>query len=74
MFDTLDYYLVLTSFNSRLFLTLRLSINIKHLRYFFHSLPILTDILKFKPPIYFDPPFIKFNKDFSSNFAIDGIK
>ena len=28
-------------------LTLRLSINIKHLCLFFHSLPILTDILKF---------------------------
>ena len=46
-------------------LTLRLSINYKHLCLFFHSLPILTDFLKFRPPlVYFDPPsFIKFNKN-----------
>ena len=38
--------------------TLRFSINIKHLCLFFHLLPILTDILKFRPPppSYFDPP------------------
>ena len=35
-------------------LTLRLSINIKHLCLFFHSLPILTDFLKFLPL----PPFL----------------
>ena len=51
--------------------TLRLNINIKHLCLFFHSLPILTDIFKFRPlrllnltkvsdlPVYFDPPFIR---------------
>ena len=50
MFDTL---LIITLFllASLLvcLLTLRLSINIKHLRLFFHSLPILTDFLKFRP-------------------------
>ena len=72
MFDTL---LIITLFllASLLvcLLTLRLSINIKHLCLFFHSLPILTDILKFRPlrllnltkvsdlPVYFDPPFIR---------------
>ena len=35
-------------------LTLRLSINTKHLCLFFHSLQILTDFLKFRLP-----PFIK---------------
>ena len=60
-------------------LTLRLSINIKYLCLFFHSLPILTDILKFRPPslllnltkifdppVYFDPspPFIRHLKVF----------
>ena len=30
--------------------TLRSSINIKHLCLFFHSLPILTDFMKFRPP------------------------
>ena len=45
-------------------LTLSLSINIKHLYLFIHSLPILTDILKFWPPYLFWPPaFIKFNKN-----------
>ena len=34
-------------------LSLRLSISIKHLCFFSHSVPILTDF--FKPPIYFDP-------------------
>ena len=31
----------------------------------FHSLPILMDILKFQPPLYFEPPspFIRFKKD-----------
>ena len=64
MFDTL---LIITLFllTSLLvcLLTLRLSINIKHLCLFFHSLPILTDILELRPPIYFELPFIKFNKD-----------
>ena len=34
--------------------TLRLSINVKHLCLFFHSLPILTDYLKLHnpPPVY----------------------
>ena len=36
-------------------LTLRFSINIKHC-VIFHSLPILTNFLKFQPPFYFDPP------------------
>ena len=60
MFDTL---LIITLFllASLLvcLLTLRLSINIKHLCLFFYSLPILTDFLKFQPPL----PFIKFNKN-----------
>ena len=74
MFDTL---LIITLFllASRLvcLLTLRLSINVKYLCLFFHSLPILTDFLKFDPPrlsnitkisnppppIYFDPPCIR---------------
>ena len=54
MFDTL---LIITLFllASLLvcLLTLRLSINIKHLRLFFHSLPILTDFLKFRPPWFY---------------------
>ena len=43
-------------------LIFRLSINMKHLCLFFHSLPILANILKFRssPP---NSPFIKFNKD-----------
>ena len=68
MFDTL---LIITLFllASLLvcLLTLRLSINIKHACLFFHSLPILTDILNFRPPhVDFDPSplqFIEFNKD-----------
>ena len=58
MFDT---PLIITLFLLALLLvcllTLRLSINIKHLCLFFHSLPILTDILKFRPPppVCFDP-------------------
>ena len=69
MFDTL---LIITLFllASRLvcLLTLRLSINIKHLCLCFHSLLILTDFSKFQPPVYFDhrpppPPFTKFNKN-----------
>ena len=45
-------------------LTLSLSINIKHLCLFFHSLPILTDLLKFRPtPFILSPQFIKFNKN-----------
>ena len=67
MFDTL---LVITLFLLALLLvcllTLRLSINIKHLCLFFHSLPILTDFLKFQPPppfILTPPPFIEFNKN-----------
>ena len=47
MFETLDYYLVLTNFTSCLLLTFRFSINIKYSCLFFHSFPILTDILKF---------------------------
>ena len=64
MFDTL---LIITLFllASLLvcLLTLRLSINIKHLRLFFHLLAILTDFLKFQPP----PPFIKFNKNLQAS-------
>ena len=56
MFDTL---LIITLFLlvSLLvcLLTLRLNINIKYLCVSFHSLPILTDLLKFQPP---PPPFI----------------
>ena len=68
MFDTL---LIITLFllASLLvcLLTLKLSINIKHLCLFFHSLPIITNLLKFRPPrllnltkisnppVYFDP-------------------
>ena len=51
MFDTL---LIVTLFllASLLvcLLTLRLSINIKHLCHLYHSLPMLTDFLKFRPP------------------------
>ena len=50
--------------------TLRLSINVKYICLFFHSLPILKDFLKSRPlpppPVYFDlppSPFIKFNKN-----------
>ena len=54
------------------FLTLRLSINIKHLCLFFHSSPILTDLLKFlPPPVYFDPPSIKFNKNLRTPIYFD---
>ena len=59
MFDTL---LIITLFllASLLLclLTLRLSINIKHLCLFFHSLPMLTEFLKFQhpPPVYLDDP------------------
>ena len=50
MFDTLDYQLVLTSFTFCLFTYFKIEhINIKHLSFFFHSLPILTDFLKFEP-------------------------
>ena len=47
-------------------LTLRLSIKVKHLCLFFHSLPILTDFFKFRPPPTPPPPlcpFIKYNKN-----------
>ena len=51
MFDTL---LIITLFLLASLLVclliLRLSINIKHLCLFFHSLPILTNFLKFRPP------------------------
>ena len=75
MFDTL---LIITLFLQAsllvCLLTLRSSINIKHLCLFFHSLPILTDSLKFRPPppprllnlteisdplVYFEPPVYK---------------
>ena len=76
MFDTL---LIITLFllASLLvcLLTLRLSISVKHLCLFFHSLPLLTDFLKFRPPplphgflnvtkiselpVFLTPPFIK---------------
>ena len=62
MFDTLDYYLVLTSFTSCLF-TLRLTINIKHL-YLFYSLLIVTDFLKSQPPILIDYNFVNSKKLF----------
>ena len=68
MFDSL---LIITLFSLASLLvrllTLRLSINTKHLCLFFHSLQILTDLLKFQPPLFikkiFDPlplppPFI----------------
>ena len=55
IFDTL--FLIITLFLLALLLVC--------LCLFFHSLPILTNILKFRPPtIYFDSlSFIKFNKD-----------
>ena len=61
MFDTLLIitYLALTILLASLFVclpTLSLSINIKHICPFFHLLPILTDFLKFRPSIYFEPP------------------
>ena len=34
-------------------LTLRSSINIKHLCLFFYSLPVLMDFLKFRPPLVY---------------------
>ena len=51
MFDTLlNITLLLLASLLVCLLILRLSINIKHLYLFFHSLPILrTDILKFRP-------------------------
>ena len=65
MFDTL---LIITLFLLALLLvcllTLRLSINIKHLCHSFDSLLILTDILEIPtPPFILTTPFIKFNKD-----------
>ena len=71
MFDTLLIITLLLLVSLLVcLLTLRLKINIKHLCLFFHSLPILTDFLKFRPPpprllnltkisdpsIYLDPP------------------
>ena len=53
-------------------LTLSLSFSIKHLCLFFHLLPILTDILKIRPPVYFDsPPLIKFNRDLRPHVYFD---
>ena len=46
--------------------TLRLSINVKHLCLFFHSLPILTDFLKLHTP-----PFIKYNKNLRTPIYFD---
>ena len=46
--------------------TWSLSINIKHFCFFFDSLPILADFLKFRPPLshlFWPHPFIKFNKN-----------
>ena len=67
MFDTL---LIITLFLQAsllvYLLTLRSSINIKHLCLFFYSLPILPDFLKFQPPPPFmlTPPFlIRVKKD-----------
>ena len=61
MFDT---FLIITLFllSSLLvcLLTLRLSINIKHLCLYFHSLPTLTDFLKFQNS---NPPVFKFHKN-----------
>ena len=37
-------------------LTLRSSINIKHLCLFFYSLPVLMDFLKFRPPPHLPRP------------------
>ena len=61
MFDTLLIItlFLLASFLVRL-LTLRLSISVKHLCLFFHSLPILTDFFEIPTP---PPPFIKYNKN-----------
>ena len=51
MFDTLLIItLLLLASILNCLLTLRLSINIKHLCHIFHSLTILMDILKFQPP------------------------
>ena len=67
MFDTLSIItlFLLASLLVGL-LTLRLSINIKHLCLCFHSLPILTDFLKFHssslPPVYFDPRLLNLTK------------
>ena len=68
MFDTL---LIITLFLQVsllvCLLTLRSSINIKHLCLFFHSLPILTDFFKIPTPppppdpFILTPTFIKFN-------------
>ena len=60
-------------------LTLSLSINIKHLCLFFHSLPILTDFFKFwpsPPPSYFDPPlpFIKHLRVCAPYFLVPDLK
>ena len=47
-------------------LTLRLSINVKHLCLFFHSLPILTDFLKFTILEYIIKQYFMQNKRFSN--------
>ena len=75
MFDTL---LIITLFvlASLLvcLLTLRLNIDVKHLCLFFHSLPMLTDFLKFRPPLLLQL-FNCFCSDVDINFfqKTDGI-
>ena len=61
MFDTLLIIALFLLASLLVFLlTLRLSINIKHLSLFFHSLRILTNVLTLNltkisdPPVYFD--------------------
>ena len=71
MFDT---FLIITFFLLAsvlvCLLTLRLSINIKHCL-IFHSLPILTNFLKFQPPVYFDPsPRLLGTLGYRKNYSI----
>ena len=66
MFDTLTIItLFLLASLLVCLLFLRLSVNIKHICLFFHSLLVLTDFLKFQPPFILTPlpPLTKFLKN-----------
>ena len=65
MFDTL---LIITLFVLALLLvcllTLRLSINVKHLCLFFSLISDINGFFEIPiPPVYFEPLFIKYNKN-----------
>ena len=64
MFDTLD--LVVTSFTSCLFTYFKIERQHQTFMSLFSFITDINKILKFRPPVYFDHPFIKFNKDLRS--------